>query len=65
MQEKLLAKSLNSCIIVYEKCIRSSGQGVIPYRRYLQLCISPRAGRHDLVRIQSRQYSLDERRVDS
>ena len=33
-----------------------SGQGEIPYRRY-----SPRAERHDLVRFQSRQYSLDGR----
>ena len=29
----------------------------MPYRRY-----SPQAVRHDLVRFQSRQYSLDERR---
>ena len=34
----------------------SSGRGVIPHRRY-----SPRAVMHDLVRFQSRQYSLDER----
>ena len=38
--------------------INSSGQGVIPYRRY-----SPRTVRAaELVRFQYRQYSLDERR---
>ena len=39
----------------------SSGQGVIPYRRY-----SPRpALAADLVRFRNRQYSLDERRTRS
>jgi len=37
--------------------IWSSGQGEIPYRWY-----SPRAERHDSVKLRSRQYSLDERR---
>ena len=36
---------------------KSSGQGAIPYRWY-----SPRAVRHDSVKLRSRQYSLDERR---
>ena len=38
---------------------KSSGQGVIPYRWY-----SPRAARHDSVKLRSRQYSLDERRYE-
>ena len=39
---------------------KSSGQGAIPYRWY-----SPRAVRHDSVKLRSRQYSLDERRYQA
>lgn len=42
---------------VVHKKIKSSGQGAIPYRWY-----SPRAARHDSVKLRSRQYSLDGRR---
>ena len=45
--------------ICYELNKKSSGQGASPYRWY-----SPRAARHDSVKLRSRQYSLDGRRFE-
>lgn len=49
--------------VFFGMIILSSGQGVIPDRRYLTeaFVISPRA-KADVVRFHNRQYSLDERR---
>ena len=54
----VLTPQTNRAIIICRKIKKSSGQGAIPYRWY-----SPRAARHDSVKLRSRQYSLDERRL--
>ena len=54
-QEGLTARRIWSILASIES--GSSGRGAIPHRRY-----SPRAERHDLVKLQGRQYSLDGRR---